>query len=85
MARPLRIDIENGLYHLTSRGWERRLSCATSGTGSDGWNCSTAWRRAAGYRGSMILEPNPDRVAPDGIRRSAAYLRQRVRELDLNV
>jgi len=25
MARPLRIDIENGLYHVTSRGWERRL------------------------------------------------------------
>ncbi len=24
MARPLRIDIENGLYHVTSRGWERR-------------------------------------------------------------
>ena len=25
MARPLRIDIENGLYHVTSRGWERRV------------------------------------------------------------
>ncbi|NLF67956.1 MAG: hypothetical protein GX575_02760 [Candidatus Anammoximicrobium sp.] len=25
MARPLRIDIENGLYHVTSRGWEQRL------------------------------------------------------------
>ena len=24
MARPLRIEIENGLYHVTSRGWERR-------------------------------------------------------------
>jgi len=24
MARPLRIDIENGLYHVTCRGWERR-------------------------------------------------------------
>ncbi len=24
MARPLRIDIEDGLYHVTSRGWERR-------------------------------------------------------------
>ena len=24
MARPLRIDIPNGLYHVTSRGWERR-------------------------------------------------------------
>lgn len=23
MARPLRIEIENGLYHVTSRGWER--------------------------------------------------------------
>jgi REP element-mobilizing transposase RayT len=25
MARPLRIDIENGLHHVTSRGWERRV------------------------------------------------------------
>jgi putative transposase len=25
MARPLRIDIPNGLYHVTSRGWERRV------------------------------------------------------------
>jgi REP element-mobilizing transposase RayT len=24
MARPLRIEIENGLYHVTSRGWQRR-------------------------------------------------------------
>ena len=24
MARPLRIEMENGLYHVTARGWERR-------------------------------------------------------------
>jgi len=24
MARPLRIEIEDGLYHVTARGWERR-------------------------------------------------------------
>lgn len=24
MSRPLRIDVEDGLYHVTSRGWERR-------------------------------------------------------------
>ncbi len=24
MARPLRIELENGLYHVTVRGWERR-------------------------------------------------------------
>ena len=24
MARPLRIEMENGLYHVTTRGWERR-------------------------------------------------------------
>ena len=23
MSRPLRIEIENGLYHVTARGWER--------------------------------------------------------------
>jgi putative transposase len=25
MARPLRIEMENGLYHVTARGWERRV------------------------------------------------------------
>ena len=25
MSCPLRIDIENGIYHVTSRGWERRV------------------------------------------------------------
>jgi REP element-mobilizing transposase RayT len=25
MARPLRIDIADGLYHMTSRGWQRRV------------------------------------------------------------
>ena len=25
MSRPLRIEIENGIYHVTARGWERRL------------------------------------------------------------
>jgi REP element-mobilizing transposase RayT len=25
MSRPLRIEIENGIYHVTSRGWERRV------------------------------------------------------------
>lgn len=25
MARPLRIETEDGLYHVTSRGWERRV------------------------------------------------------------
>ena len=24
MARPLRIEVEHGLYHVTARGWERR-------------------------------------------------------------
>jgi len=25
MSRPLRIEMENGLYHVTARGWERRV------------------------------------------------------------
>ena len=25
MARPLRIEIADGLYHVTVRGWERRV------------------------------------------------------------
>jgi sugar phosphate isomerase/epimerase len=33
------------------------------------------------YRGSMILEPNPDRVTPEGIRRSAEFLRQKAHRI----
>ncbi|HPO11962.1 MAG TPA: sugar phosphate isomerase/epimerase [Candidatus Hydrogenedentes bacterium] len=36
-----------------------------------------------GYRGVLCLELNPDRVTPEGIVRSAAFLRNRARELDL--
>ncbi|MDC0935982.1 hypothetical protein OAS39_06825 [Pirellulales bacterium] len=25
MSRPLRIEMENGLHHVISRGWERRV------------------------------------------------------------
>ena len=25
MSRPLRIEIEDGIYHVTARGWERRV------------------------------------------------------------
>jgi len=28
MSRPLRIEIESGIYHVTSRGWERRVIVA---------------------------------------------------------
>ena len=28
MSRPLRIEVENGIYHVTSRGWERRVIVA---------------------------------------------------------
>jgi len=36
-----------------------------------------------GYRGMLSLELNPDRVTPDGIKRSAEFLRGLARELDL--
>jgi sugar phosphate isomerase/epimerase len=29
------------------------------------------------YRGALCLELNPERCSPEGIRRSAAFLRQR--------
>ena len=35
-----------------------------------------------GYAQGMCLEMNPDRVSPDGIRRSLAWLRDRTRELE---
>ncbi len=76
------------------RGIDDRKGCRSTagrrfhieiGTGKIDWDDTLRGLAGIGYRGSMIPEPNPDRVTPDGIRRSAAYLRQRVRELGLNV
>jgi len=40
MPRALRIVIENGLCHVTSRGWEQRIILyATTGTANDGSSC----------------------------------------------
>ncbi len=35
MSRPLRIEIENGLYHVTARGWERRRIVESDGDRED--------------------------------------------------
>ena len=35
MSRPLRIETENGLYHVTARGWERRVIADRDGDRED--------------------------------------------------
>jgi sugar phosphate isomerase/epimerase len=47
------------------------------GTGQVDWDDTIRAIAEIRYRGSMILEPNPDRVTPEGIRRSAGFLREK--------
>ncbi len=61
MARSVLIDIEMGFCRLTSRAGSGAPCCATSGTGSDGSKCSTAWQCAARV---ARLSPGPDAQPP---------------------
>ena len=45
MARPLRVDIPDGIYHVTlAADWSDGVSFATIATVSDGWIYLTEWR-----------------------------------------
>jgi len=56
MARPLRIEMEHGIYHVTSRGWEKRVIV-------DGERDRADWLRLAGFGRNLSISRT---VAIDG-------------------
>lgn len=71
------------LFHLHLHDNTGVLDHIEIGTGKVDWDDILKSLAAIGYRGSMVLEMNPDRVAPDRVRRSADCLRRRARDLGL--
>ena len=71
--------LDDMLFHLHLHDNTGVTDHIEVGTGKVDWDDALRALEEIGYRGSMILEPNPDRVTPEGIRRSADFLRRRAR------
>lgn len=61
--------------HMHDVAADGQLDHIEIGTGIVDFDEITSALRDIAYRGNMTLELNPDRVSPEGIRRSADYLR----------
>lgn len=75
--------LDDLLFHLHLHDNTGEVDHIEIGTGKVDWDDTLLALAGIGYRGSMILEPNPDRVSPEGIRRSAETIRGMARDLDL--
>jgi len=65
------------LFHLHLHDNTGTVDHIEIGTGKVDWGDTLRALVEIGYRGSMTLELNPDRVTPEAIRRSAEFLRKR--------
>jgi sugar phosphate isomerase/epimerase len=64
------------LFHLHVHDYDGKADHIEIGTGRVDFDDLLEALAALAYRGALCLELNPDRCPPDGIRRSAAFLRQ---------
>jgi len=65
------------LFHLHVHDYNGETDHIEVGTGRVDFDGLLKALSAIDYRGTLCLELNPDRCPPDGIRRSAAFLRKR--------
>ncbi len=75
--------LDDVLFHLHLHDNTGEVDHIEIGTGKVDWNDTLKALASIRYRGSMVLEPNPARVTPEGVRRSADFLRERARRLEL--
>jgi len=73
----------DSLLHVHVHDYDGNVDHIEVGTGRVDFDGFLRGLADIGYGGALCLEANPDRVTPDGIRRSADYLRQRARGLGL--
>lgn len=64
------------LFHLHVHDYDGQYDHIEVGTGRIDFDGMLKGLDAIGYRGALCLELNPDRCPPDGVRRSAAFLRK---------
>ena len=64
------------LFHLHVHDYDRKADHIEIGMGRVDFDEVLAALAAMRYRGALCLELNPERCSPEGIRRSAAFLRQ---------
>ncbi|MBU4201033.1 MAG: sugar phosphate isomerase/epimerase [Verrucomicrobia bacterium] len=73
--------IDRGLVHLHVHDYNGVLDHIEVGTGCVDFHGMLQALKDIHYQGGMCLEMNPERVAPDGIKRSAGWLRQHLGKL----
>jgi len=71
----------DALVHVHIHDYDGTHDHIETGTGRIDFDDMLRGLTDAGYTGALCLELNPQRVTPEGIRRSAAFLRQRMKEL----
>ncbi|MBN2310309.1 MAG: sugar phosphate isomerase/epimerase, partial [Candidatus Hydrogenedentes bacterium] len=72
------------LAHVHVHDYDGKLDHIEAGTARVDFDDFLLALDAIDYAGFLCLELNPDRVSPEGIRRSAAFLRVRAAELGLS-
>ena len=75
--------LDNDLIHLHVHDYDGQSDHIEIGTGRVDFGDILKGLADIGFRGALCLELNPDRCSPEGIRRSADYLRKRANELKL--
>jgi sugar phosphate isomerase/epimerase len=76
--------LDDVLFHMHLHDNTGTVDHIEIGTGKVDWDDTLRALAEIGYQGSMVLEPNPDRVTPEGIGRSADFVRRRARQLGLS-
>jgi len=71
--------LDEVLFHFHVHDYDGKVDHIEIGTGRVDFDDLLRALAALEYRGALCLELNPDRCSPDGIRRSAAFLRQHAR------
>ncbi len=75
--------LDDVLFHVHIHDYDGVRDHSEMGTGQVDFDAVLLGLADIGYRGVLCLELNPDWVTPEGLKRSAEFLRRRARGLDL--
>ncbi|MCP4638911.1 MAG: TIM barrel protein [bacterium] len=75
--------LDDVLFHVHIHDYDGKRDHSEMGTGHIDFDAALLGLADIGYRGVLCLELNPDWVTPEGLKRSADFLRNRASELGL--